>query len=408
MSSMNTAISGLDSAATSMNYISNNIANANTTGYKSMSAQYADMYSGGSGGGVYVANVSQDLNQGNIVYTSSTTDMAINGEGYFVLEGADGQMYYSRAGHFEVDKDNYLVNNQGLRLQGYPVDDNGNLITGTLQDVPIDTSDLPATTTSQVELGVNLDAREEAPEIAFDSSNPASYNSTSSTMIYDSQGNARTVTVYYVKSADNPNEWTANFEVDGKDVGIDPVRMEFDTNGDLVGTYIGDSTENTNGMIDISGIDIGEGVAPLDLTVNVSSFTQYGTDYSVNTNNQNGNPPGQYLGISISDDGYVYAQYNNGETKLQGAVVLADFPNENALEASGDTMWTATTDSGAALYGLPGTGSFGSMISGAVEQSNVDMTGELINMVVVQSVYQANAKMITTSNDMTQTLMQSV
>ena len=143
-------------------------------------------------------------------------------------------------------------------------------------------------------------------------------------------------------------------------------------------------------------------------TVDVSSFSQYATDYSVNTNNQNGNPPGQYLGVSISDDGYVYAQYNNGETKLQGAVVLADFPNENALEASGDTMWTATVDSGAALYGLPGTGSFGSMISGAVEQSNVDMTGELINMVVVQSVYQANAKMITTSSSMTQTLMQSI
>ena len=222
MSSLYTAISGLDSAATSMNYISNNIANANTTGYKSMSAQYADMYSGGSGGGVYVADVSQDLSQGNIAYTSSATDLAINGEGYFVLEGADGQMYYSRAGNFEVDKDNYLVNNQGLRLQGYPVDQNGNLIVNdTVQGVPIDNSDLPASATTQIELGVNLDAGEEAPQVdEFDSSDPESYNSTSSTTVYDSQGNARTVTAYYVKSSDSPNEWTAHFEVDGKAVGI--------------------------------------------------------------------------------------------------------------------------------------------------------------------------------------------
>ncbi|WP_461537448.1 flagellar hook protein FlgE [Spongorhabdus nitratireducens] len=401
MPSLYTAISGLNSASRSMDYISNNIANTSTTGYKAMSAQFADLYtSGGSGGGVYVADVSQNMSQGNINYTSSKTDMAIKGDGFFVLEDASGQLVYSRAGHFEMDKDNYLVNNQGLRVQGYPADANGNLVTGAPQDLKVSNSDMPAKPTSSIELGINLDSRQDKPKVdTFDSSNPASYNSTSSTQVYDSQGNSHTVTAYYVKKGDN--SWDVHYMVGKDEIGT--ADLKFNENGSLA-SIDGDTSKKT---VDLTG-SLPGGAAPLKVAMDVSSFTQFGSDFSVNTNKQNGNPSGSYQGIEISKEGKIYAQYSNGERRMMGAVVLADFANPNGLEQNGDTTWVASRDSGAALYGLPNTAGLGSTIAGAVEQSNVDQAKELVNMVVVQSAYQANAKMITTSNSLTQTLLQSV
>ncbi|MGY0216818.1 flagellar hook protein FlgE [Endozoicomonadaceae bacterium StTr2] len=401
MSSLYTAISGLSSASKSMDNISNNIANTRTTGYKALSSQFADMYtSGGTGGGVYVADVSQNMSQGNINYTSSKTDMAIKGDGFFVLEDASGKKVYTRAGHFEMDKDNFLVNNQGLRVQGYPADQNGNLITGAPQDLKISNSDMPAKPTSTIDLGINLDGRQKEPKVSpFDASNPSSYNSTSSTQVFDSQGNAHAVTAYYVKTADN--KWDVHYQVGDKKIG--DAKLEFNENGGLK-SIDGDASKK---KIDLTG-SVPGGAANLKIAMDVSTFTQFGSSFSVNTNKQNGNPSGSYQGIEISKEGKVFAQYSNGERRLMGGVVLADFANPNGLKQNGDTTWVASRESGAALYGLPDTAGLGSTIAGAVEQSNVDQTKELVNMVVVQSTYQANAKMITTSNALTQTLLQSV
>ncbi len=397
MSAMNIGITGLQAASQDLGTISNNIANANTVGYKSLDAKFADLYTGTSGGGVYVAQVDQSFKQGEISYTTNSMDMAINGDGFFVMKDPSGQPVYTRAGYFEVDKDGFIVNNMGYRLQGYPVDDNGNVITGSLEDIPIDTSDLPSQATGTITLKANLDTREEVPGIAFDSSKPDSYNYTTSSTIYDNQGNAHTATAYYVKTGDN--EWDVYYEVDGAKVPADGSKstsLEFDSNGQLVSGGDFSLTFDTGAA--------GEQTVTMDL----SGMTQFGNSSSVASNTQDGYPAGQYTGLTVADDGSVFAMYNNGESKLQGVVTLATFPNNNGLQSVGNTSWVSTNESGEPMYDQPGSARTGSLVSGALEASNVDMTRELVDMVVAQSAYQASAKVVQAGDEMNQILMQSV
>ncbi|MET4694721.1 flagellar hook protein FlgE [Endozoicomonas lisbonensis] len=380
--SMNTGVSGLNAASESLNTISNNIANANTTGYKSMDAQFADVYSSTGGGGVYVAAVETNFAQGDLLYTTSATDLAIEGDGFFIMEDANGQQYYTRAGNFSTDKDGYLVNHQGQKLMGFAVDENGNVIEGQLVELAVDTADQGAQATNQVDLTANLDARAEVPGVDFDPENPESYNSTTTTTVYDSLGNEQQLTAYYVKN-EADGEWTVHYEMDGEPVG-EPQTMQFDENGQLV----------SEGTITVEGIDI-----------NVSSFSQYASDFSVTTNTQDGYGPGSFLGITISDEGAIVATYSNGQSRIQGYVALASFPNNGGLAAAGNTSWTETPESGDAIIGLPGSGSRGTLTGSALENSNVNMSGELVDMIVAQSAYQANTKTISTANENTRYLL---
>ena len=226
--SINSAVSGLQAASESLNIISNNIANANTTGYKAMDVQFADVYSAaGTSGGVRVASIDTDYGQGNAVYTSRSTDLAISGGGFFIMEAANGQQYYTRAGGFETDKDGFLVNAHGQYLMGFQADDSGNPIEGNLRQLPINTSDLAARSSSSASIGANLDSRVDALDGVVEPANPDTYHSTTTTTMYDSQGNERQVTAYYVKRGDN-NPGTCIMRLMVEDL-IDTVhKLEFD------------------------------------------------------------------------------------------------------------------------------------------------------------------------------------
>ena len=399
MSALNNGISGLNAANSNLNVISNNIANASTIGYKAKGVQFADVYSAaGQGGGVYASKISTDHAQGAINYTTSGTDLAINGGGFFMTQDANGQSYYTRAGNFNVDQNGFIVNAQGQQLQGFAVDSNGNPINGTLNGIQIDRGDQAARATTNTSLTANLDSRAEVidEEIAFDPKNPESYNFTTSTTVYDAQGTPKTVSAYYVKTDDN--EWEVHYYEGDEALMDEPIMLEFDTDGSLLSPNPAEIDINVPGT----------GGGDVNFTMDISGLTQFGTNSSVSATSQDGHPPGSFNGIQIADDGSVFATYSNGETRLQGVVALATFPNDGGLVDAGNTSWTASPESGDPLIGEPGTGGAGLLMSGALEMSNVDMTSELVNMVVSQSNYQANAKSISTSNQMTQVLMNTV
>ncbi|MCL6270103.1 flagellar hook protein FlgE [Sansalvadorimonas sp. 2012CJ34-2] len=400
MPALNNGISGLNAASSKLDAISNNIANANTTGFKSKNVQFADVFSStGIGGGVYVSDVSTDYAQGALNSTSSVLDMAIQGNGFFITSDASGNTTYTRAGNFEIDKDGNVVNSQGLNVKGYGVDGNGNPITGSLKELNIDTSDKAAKASSVATLKANLDARAKAVTVSpLDPSNKNTYTSTTSTIAYDSQGVAHTVTSYYIKKDSPANTWEVHYRADNGASDIATATLTFDANGKLTSTA----------PSPISVAVPAGGAGTLNLKMDLTGITQYGSDFNVNTNKADGYAPGSYTGITISDKGEIFATYSNGQTKLQGVVAIATFPNQGALADAGNTSWKATIESGDPITHIPGEGSAGSIKSKSLENSNVDSTAELVDMVVAQSSYQANAKTISASNQMTQTLINAI
>ena len=403
--SIYTGVSGLQAASEGLNIISNNIANANTTGYKAMDVNFADVYaSTGSSGGVRVAGVDTNYSQGSVVYTFRSTDLAISGGGFFVTEAANGQQYYTRAGNFETDKDGFLVNSSNQYLVGYLADDNGNPIEGNLQRLPINTSDLAARSTTSATIGANLDARSEPLDIGgFDPSRPDSYHSTTTSTVFDSQGNEQQVTAYYIKT--DENTWEVRYEVNGEIQDDANVTLQFDENGELEKSFDANGNAHDHAGEFTLKLDFGNGTAEMNLGMDVTGISQYGNDFSVSTNSQNGYAAGQFFGVSINADGAIVATYSNGESSIQGYVALASFPSEGGLDAAGNTSWVETYDSGSPIIGLPGTGPLGDLVGGALESSNVDMSMELVDMIVTQSAYQANTKTISAFDQNTRTLM---
>lgn len=414
--SMNTGVSGLQAANEDLATISNNIANANTVGYKSMDAQFADVYSStSSSGGVYVSDVETDFSQGTLVYTTSTTDLAIDGDGYFILQDANGQQYYTRNGNFSTDKDGYLVNDQGQQLMGYAVDENGNVIEGQLVPLPINQSDMGAVASTEASIDANLDSRSEAidrKDVPFDSSDPDSYHTTTTSTVYDSQGNEHQVTAYYTKTGENT--WEVQYELDGEPVkggvgGQDfVVSLTYDENGDLISSSdnsVQGGNDHANPGEFTIPLDLDNGASDIELLMDISGVSQYGNDFSVSATSNDGHPAGTFLGVTISEEGAIIATYSNGQSEVQGYVALATFPNDDGLEAAGNTSWQETPESGEPIVGLPGSGTSGDLVGGALENSNVDMSMELVDMIVAQSAYQANTKTISVFDENTQTLL---
>ncbi|WP_047045949.1 flagellar hook protein FlgE [Vibrio mexicanus] len=392
--SFNIAMSGLNSTSQELNTISNNIANVSTVGYKSSRAEFAAVMNGGMGGGVEMSAVSQSFNGANMVMTGRSTDLAIGGSGFFVLQDSDGSTMYSRAGMFHQDKDNYIVNSAGHRLQGYSVDANGNVMTGSVSDLQVQTGSVPAKATGSVVFAANLDAGATPidTDIDFDPEDSDSYNSSYTTTVFDSLGNEHTMTQYFVKTDDN--EWEVHYRMNGEDFGADSTTLEFDSNGSLVTptdsialTYMPET-----------------GASELQFDLSISGTTQFGSDFAVSTNRSDGHTAGELTGISIDEDGYLFANYSNGEQMIQGQVILADFPNNGGLVQVSDTAWSATQASGQPLVGAPGTGTLGSLNAGYLEESNVDLTGELVGLMTAQRNYQANAQSLSTQQQLTQVL----
>ncbi|HEX7115015.1 MAG TPA: flagellar hook protein FlgE [Steroidobacter sp.] len=397
------ALSGLNAAQADLTVTANNIANSATAGFKASRAEFAELFSvtpqGVSsvaiGNGVRVSNVSQQFTQGNIDFTDSSLDLAISGQGFFILNDG-GALAYTRAGAFQVDREGYVVNSQNQRLQVYPPAGNGSFNTGALSDLQLVTSESPPAATTRAEVVLNLPSDATPPSVTpFDPSDLDSYNERTSLTTYDSLGAAHTTTLYFIKTA-NPNEWTAQLYVDGNAVGT-PQTLQYSNSGALVSP--------ANGQIVFPAYQPATGAAPMNMTFDFSDTTQYGNTFNVNALIQDGFTTGRLIGIDIDSTGVVQARFTNGRSMPLGQVALANFANPQGLQQLGDTNWAETFSSGQALRGQAGNSGFGLVQSGALEASNVDITEQLVNMITAQRNFQANAQMISTADAVTQTII---
>ncbi|MBY5967868.1 flagellar hook protein FlgE [Halomonas denitrificans] len=407
------ALSGLNAAADSLDVLGNNIANSQTVGYKSGSAQFADVFANSQIGlGTKVSTVLQDFSGGNLESTNRPLDLGISGDGFFRME-QNGQVVYSRNGQLTMTPDGYLQNAQGARIMGYGVNAAGQVQVGGQPEVlQVEADEMPASATTEVATTFNLDSRKEVGvdtnSVTLAGSGGATnvqvdYHYSNNFTAYDSLGNPRNVTVYYEKTG--PNTWTGTMAMDGKVLmdGATPsapqtMAMEFDENGQL--------TAPANGQFAMSfaSADYFDGAATdMDLTFDISGSTQFGNSASTTALNQNGYTSGALVGISIQDDGTVVRSYSNEQTRPAGQIALANFRNPEGLSPAGDNTWAATDASGQELVGAPGTGLLGGIQSGAIETSNVDMAKELVSMIVTQRAYQANSQTIKTQDEVLQT-----
>jgi flagellar hook protein FlgE len=398
-------LSGLNAAARNLDVIGNNVANANTVGFKQARAEFADLYANtlASAGratiglGVTTTNVAQQFSQGNITTTNSPLDLAINGGGMFRIANS-GSVAYTRNGQFQIDKNGYVVTGTGGRLSGYPVDATGRLTTGAPSDLHISQSDIAPKPTSQMSMVMNLDSRKTAPTGAFTPTDASTYTSATSINVYDSQGNAHAMSTYLVKTA-TANKWDVYATLDGTQVGA--------------GT-IGSLTFNTDGSLDTVASAVPFNVAlttangatfPATMPVDFTGTTQFGSAFGVNAATQDGYAAGKLTGLAIDDSGVITGRYSNGQSQVQGQIALATFANMQGLSPLGGNQWVESSASGNPLMGAPGSSNLGFLQSGAVEESNVDLTAELVNMITAQRNYQANAQTIKTQDQVLQTLV---
>ncbi|MDI9245206.1 flagellar hook protein FlgE [Marinobacter sp. CHS3-4] len=626
----NTGLSGLRASQVDLDVTGNNIANASTVGFKGSRAEFGDLYasgflSGGSntvGDGVRVQDVKQSFGQGNISFTDNGLDLAINGDGFFVLNNG-GEIRYSRAGQFGVDKDGFITNNQGMRVQGFIADDDGNL-SGIRGDLQIESGNLAPRRTTELQSDLNLDSREpvlerrvadmgdfsvappatgfpqetfeityddgsvvtttinptnvgdysaadvvdvlngpdglsasattqyegiseadldaaiaagnfsfdlsvgnvnvpvdtvsvtdaaslvtainaaQAPTVSaslvggnlrlidnrgnnltagFSSDGPSqapettvgtvrpqadreitdiastgggtnltaswtsrsinitnqftpddqrTYNHATTTTIFDSLGNSHEITQFYVKQPApgdgvGVSEWSVYLQIDGEFVGgtgTNPYQARFDQdgnlqsiNGDPNGQILvddwtpkaADGTPNGADGPPAPGTNITTPIPEPPTTsafvLNLAETTQYGSDFGVTDQQQNGFTTGRLSGLDVSDEGVLFARYTNGQSQSLGQVALASFSNTNGLSPVGETTWVETFDSGQPIIGAPDTGTLGAIKASSVEESNVDLSAELVNLIIAQRNYQANAKTIETSDAVTQTII---
>ncbi len=483
--SFNIGLSGLNAAQSDLNVVSNNVANVATTGFKNSRAEFGDIYAvsafGASstaiGSGVLLNSVAQQFTQGNLEFTSNSLDMAISGDGFFVIapDENSSERVYTRAGAFGVDADGFVVNSKGQRLQAFPVDDEGNvtstsLTTTTPLGLPQEAGE-PQTTT-QVDAAFNLPASATPPNLSFDPDDSDSYNSSTSITVFDSLGQSHVASMYFVKidpaattDADGAGgENTANYDdsvdlthtewrmfltVDGNIVDLDPndvnaiPQIDVDTDGD--GTI--DATQNDINTLQNSAvlefdstgflrnsypntaISAGNGIGTAEFTTPALNFTngsdvnqtltfrlplgaggsstitQFDNPFTINNLSQDGFAVGQLSGLDINSKGSVRANFSNGRSVALGQVAMARFANPQGLRQIGNTQWAATTDSGEPLAGEAGSSGFGLLQSGALEESNVDLTSELVNLITAQRNFQANARSIETANQLTQTII---
>lgn len=399
--SFNIALSGLQATTQDLNTISNNIANASTSGFRGGRSEFASIYNGGQAGGVGVMSTTQNFSKGgSLTYTGRQLDMGIQGEGFFVLKGNDGGAMYARAGMFHKDSQGFITDPVGSRLQGYSVNATGRLQTGTVGDLQVQTASLAAKATTEVNMVSNLDARVDvippaAPAVPFDPKNIDSYHSIGTTSVYDSLGTEHVVTQYYVKTA--PNEWTVNYTLDGV-LLPDQTTLKFDSKGILDPTTTKDTFDLT----------LSNGASPLKFDINFDKSTQYAAKYNNSSLSQDGYTSGELKGVRLDDNGMLYGTYTNGQDQLQGQVVLANFSNPNGLSAVSNNAWVATNTAGQAIIGSPSTGTMGTVTGGYLEGSNVDTTAEMVNLMSAQRNYQSNAKVLDVNSTMQQALLNAI
>ena len=412
-------LSGLNAAAKTLDVIGNNIANANTAGFKASNAEFADVFAasiGGGGGssvgiGSQLASVTQQFTQGNITVTNNPLDLAINGSGFFRMSN-NGTISYSRNGQLAIDKTGFIVNSEGLHLTGYPADPNGGIVPAAPVDLTIPTSDLPPKSTTTAAAGLNLDSRMSVPvNGVFSAVDPTSYNSSTSVTAYDSLGNPHVLSFFFVKTA-AVNTWDLHANVDGTqvanvDVGAGAgvsVPLAFDGAGKLTSAMPLAISVDLNGVAADLGVTNGA-ASPFAFSLDFAGTTQFGSGFGVNKLTQDGYASGRLSSTSIAADGVIKGRYTNGQSLSLGQVVMANFNSPGGLKPLGGSQWAETAQSGQPLIGAPGTGANGVLQSGATEDSNVDLTAELVTMITAQRIYQANAQSIKTQDAVLQTLV---
>ncbi len=548
--SFNIGLSGLRAASKDLNVTGNNIANAGTVGFKQSRAEFSDVYAASvlgtgknpQGSGVLMSNISQQFNQGNINYTQNALDLAINGNGFFQVSN-NGAVSYTRAGYFGTDREGFLVDNFGYKLQGFPVDDNGNLQNGVVGDLQVQTTNQAPKATSQIDTAFNLNSTQKAPatwqasydsvidkayrdnfttdsklvtamnswlttnavipsaptaaerasaykdalinvpaadrtayddvmlssvgsiaipdeelgpkvveaiaaaevaavEVAkaasgteavkllalstadatFNPADPTTYNSSTSLNIYDSQGNAHVMTQYFVKTS--ANTWDMKVLVDGRNPNSPASTNEFnitlsftpdgklDTQNMAAGGDLNFDPATGRMLLDnwtpaIASGDtwVANGATAVPITVDLTQSTQYASAFAVSSVVQDGYTTGELAGLEIDDTGVIFARYTNGQSKVQGQIILANFANVQGLTPVGKSQWVQSFESGEPVVGTPGSGTLGALQAGALEDSNVELSDQLVNLIVAQRNYQANAKTIETESAITQTII---
>jgi flagellar hook protein FlgE len=413
----NTAISGLKAASSDLEVISNNVANASTIGFKSSRAEFADLFassllgSSAIGKGVQLANVTQSFAQGSITATDNGLDLAINGNGFFTLRTA-GAVQYSRAGAFQVDRDGVLVNADGARLQGFRLGETGGAA-GQLGDVRIDTSPIDPRATANVNVALNLDSRETPPQVAFGGPFDAfaapptapdaqSFNATTSTTVFDSLGNPHVLSLFFVKTA-NANEWEVHSTIDGVTTS-GPDVINFQSNGQFDPATLPISV-NITGWQPLNELGNPTGAAPQDFSLALSDSTQFGVNFAVVRSSQDGFSSGQLRGLEIDSAGSVFARFSNGQVRGLAQIALASFTNPNGLSPVGGNAWVETAVSGAPLINTPGNGNLGDIQAASLEESNVDLTAQLVRLILAQRNFQANAQVVRSQDSITQSII---
>jgi len=401
--SFQTGLSGLNAASKSLDVIGNNIANANTVGMKSSRAEFADLVasslgSGGGGGstagiGVAVATVSQQFTQGNINITGNNLDVAINGGGFFQVTKTDGSTAFTRDGQFKLDKDGNIITNTGANVMGYTTDLLGTptSITPVKMTVPTG-APIAASATTTITAEFNLDSRAAVAAAAVPPTPRTTYGT--SLTAFDSQGAEIPVSLYFERVA---STGTDNWNVyDVPTGGTALFQMQFDAAGKLT------SPAAPQPLTIVTPSVVTPSIAA---TLDVSKVTQFGSGFNVSNLTQNGYTSGELTGITIAPSGTITTRYSNGQTQARGQLSLAGFRNEQGLTPVGGGEYVETYASGQPLQGNPGVGKFGSLRAGAVEESNVDLTAELVNMMTAQRAYQANAQTIKTQDQVMSTLV---
>ena len=414
--SFSQAVSGLGAASSNLDVIGNNIANSATAGFKSSTIAFADMFAGSNVGlGTKVAAVIQNFNDGATTTTSRGLDVALSGNGFFRMTDSSGGVFYSRNGQLTLDANRNLVNTQGLNVTGYPASGSPATIQSGANPVAlrIPTEQMSARATTTAGLVANLNSTDTTPTVTtFSTANADSYNKKTTATVFDSQGNDHALDMYFVKDTTS-NSWTVH-TIDGNTgTSAGDFRMAFDTSGkltsvsklDATGAVVSTTTDGTVGLtLNVGGANGAVANQPINLSM-LGSLQQNTGATTFGSPTQDGYAPGDLTSYAINDDGTITGSYSNQKTQLLGQIVLSSFSNPEGLESKGDNVWQASSASGQAAIGLANTGTFGSLTSGALESSNVDMSKELVNMIVAQRNYQANAQTIKTQDQILNTLV---
>ncbi|GGY04789.1 flagellar hook-basal body complex protein [Paludibacterium paludis] len=393
------ALSGINAVNSQLTGISNNIANSGTYGFKSSRTNFASTYAGAQPTGSQASSTTQSISRGGgVTSTGRPMDVAIEGQGFFITKDSSGNTAYTRVGIFGTDKDGNVIDSLGRRVQGYgpsTAGAAGAAALGAFGDLKVPQGQIAAKASDTVNYVANMSAGWTAPATAtFNKNDQTSYNSSMVTTVFDSLGNVHNLTQYFVKSA--ANAVTVNYVFDGATLPT-TTTLTFDTFGKM--TSAPGATINCGTP---------PGAAALSLNFNYAGTTSFAGEPSTAVNSANGYASGLMTGVKIEDNGEISATYSNGQKQPCGTLALASFINENGLVQTNNTSWLESPASGAAVLNRPGTGLAGKIVAGSLEQSNVDMTSELVNLMASQRTYQANTKVISTENQMMQALMQAI